>query len=302
MKTTHFGSLIALTLLSGFSLSLFGSDKKGQQAKTEISGIITDYFKEAMVGVTVVNRTNNKHTYSDIDGHYIISASPGDTLSFRYIGYMENIVRVENQKNLDITMIIGRCEDSYPNDPDDVYYPTLQLIHKGLSEKPVARYTVLPSWDKPHSLSLEKTEKETYFLLSKTLPDYANRKKDNRHGISLSEKDVATDSLIIDQKLYSAIESLFSETLAKMSKIIPEGLDGVTYYLSATDKDGEVIVRSLWSPDQGSVPDELTQILDRLYMATINRKVPYSLQNDIQQMIIKIRAWDSYPDKIPPQR
>ncbi|MBS7121366.1 MULTISPECIES: peptidase associated/transthyretin-like domain-containing protein [Dysgonomonas] len=85
MKTTHFGSLIALTLLSGFSLSLFGSDKKGQQAKTEISGIITDYFKEAMVRVTVVNRTNNKHTYSDIDGHYIISASPGDTLSFRYI-------------------------------------------------------------------------------------------------------------------------------------------------------------------------------------------------------------------------
>lgn len=302
MKTTTL--LLTIPILLGTCLTISGSNKRKeqQQVKDEVSGVITDYFKETIIGATVVNKTKNVYTYSDINGHYSIPASPGDTLIFNYIGYMENIVCVQNEKNLNITIISGRYVDSYPKGSQNVYDPTLQLIFQGLQEKPVGRYTVLPSWDKPHSLSLEKRGKDTYILLSKTLPDYAPRQNAAPSIKRLTQEDVSTDSIVIDKKLYSMIETLFSETVPKMSKIRSEGLDGATYYLSTTDKNGQVIVRSFWTPEQGSIPDKLIQLLDKLYIVVLDKKIPSTLEKEILQMISKIRKWDSHPDKVPPQR
>ena len=71
----------------------------------QISGTIVDDTGEPLIGVNISLKNKiTTGTISDIDGLYSISAGPGDTLSYSYIGF-ESIDRVvDNNKTIDVTM------------------------------------------------------------------------------------------------------------------------------------------------------------------------------------------------------
>jgi TonB-linked outer membrane protein, SusC/RagA family len=80
-----------------------------------ISGTIMDASNsETLIGVSVVVKGTNRSTLSDLDGNYTISAAPGETLLFRYIGCKPQEVKVSNQKEINVLM------ESLSQDLDEV--------------------------------------------------------------------------------------------------------------------------------------------------------------------------------------
>ncbi len=71
----------------------------------QVSGTIIDDTGEPLIGVNISLKNKiTTGTISDIDGRYSISAEPGDTLSYSYIGF-ETIDRIVNDNTtIDVTM------------------------------------------------------------------------------------------------------------------------------------------------------------------------------------------------------
>ena len=89
-----FLTLFVLTVLHVISYS---------QAKT-ITGVITGENGESIPGVNVVIKGTTQGTITGLDGKYSIEASPEDTLSFSYIGYTTEYIRVADQTIIDLTL------------------------------------------------------------------------------------------------------------------------------------------------------------------------------------------------------
>ncbi len=53
-----------------------------------ISGIVTSMDDEPLIGATVTVKNTTSGTVTDVDGSYQITASPGDTLLYTYIGFL----------------------------------------------------------------------------------------------------------------------------------------------------------------------------------------------------------------------
>lgn len=86
------------------------------QAQT-VKGTVTDSQGEPLIGVSVVLKGTTTGTVTDIDGHYSIAASNGNTLIFKYIGFLTKEVKVagisvnvkmdESARNLDEVVVVG---------------------------------------------------------------------------------------------------------------------------------------------------------------------------------------------------
>lgn len=71
----------------------------------QISGTIIDDTGEPLIGVNISLKNKiTTGTISDIDGKYAITADPGDTLSFSYIGFESIDKVVGNSTTIDVTM------------------------------------------------------------------------------------------------------------------------------------------------------------------------------------------------------
>lgn len=55
-------------------------------------------------GVTVLIAGKNIGAITDANGRYIVNASPGDSLIFRFLGYTEQRVAVGNRSTIDIEL------------------------------------------------------------------------------------------------------------------------------------------------------------------------------------------------------
>ncbi|RPI44256.1 MAG: SusC/RagA family protein, partial [Bacteroidetes bacterium] len=76
-----------------------------------ISGTVTDANSgEPLIGVTVVIQGTTQGTTTDIDGNYTIQASNGQTLIFSYIGFVTEIVTVEDQVEINLEMSMSSEE------------------------------------------------------------------------------------------------------------------------------------------------------------------------------------------------
>ena len=91
MKTLTF---YALFLITFFTFS---------QEKT-ITGIVVDETNMPLPGATVVIKGTTTGTSTDFDGKYTISANTGDVLSFSYVGYLDEQVKVKRKTTINITM------------------------------------------------------------------------------------------------------------------------------------------------------------------------------------------------------
>lgn len=89
-----------VTLLFIITLSL--QSILGQQ---QIKGKVVDDQKLPLPGVTILVKHTVRGTLSDIDGNYIISASPADTLVFSMVGMASQNISVGNRLTIDIKLL-----------------------------------------------------------------------------------------------------------------------------------------------------------------------------------------------------
>ena len=105
---------IKVCVLSGlamplFSVSLMAAGSPGpivaqqQQVQSTVQGTVVDKTGEPIIGVTVQVVGQPGGTVTDIDGHYSINVAKGAQLKFSYIGFKEQIIKV-NGAQLNVTM------------------------------------------------------------------------------------------------------------------------------------------------------------------------------------------------------
>ena len=69
-----------------------GSDKK--YTPVNISGTVVDENGDGLVGVSVFVPKSNNGTITDTNGHFSIKATPGEVLTFTFVGMADQMVKV----------------------------------------------------------------------------------------------------------------------------------------------------------------------------------------------------------------
>lgn len=75
-----------------------------QQAKSAITGSVTDPSGEAIIGANVVEKGTTNGTITDLDGKFSLNVSPNATLVISYIGFTEQQIPVSNQSSFTIKL------------------------------------------------------------------------------------------------------------------------------------------------------------------------------------------------------
>lgn len=68
------------------------------------TGVISEAGGDPLPGAGVMVKGTGKGAVSDLDGHYSISAEPGQTLVFSFLGYMDTEVVVGNKAKIDVVL------------------------------------------------------------------------------------------------------------------------------------------------------------------------------------------------------
>lgn len=95
---------------SGEAFAFTGSDGQmegesiQQQAKRQVSGVITDETGEPVIGANIVEKGTSNGVITNIDGKFSIAVSPSAVLAITYIGYLSQEVPVGNQNTINITL------------------------------------------------------------------------------------------------------------------------------------------------------------------------------------------------------
>jgi len=151
----------------------------------------------------------------------------------------------------------------------EYYDNVFPLLYRGFSEKPYARYTSMPSFSAEYAFSVEKIGEKYYIIFNKLSANfwYAGYDKkgnmDNKRRNSVKLNTIKTE---INNDLYLKIGELF-ELLASQTKVYEKewfGCDGVTYYFTTTDKNGEIQIGETWSPNKDTLLGRLVKICDKL--------------------------------------
>jgi hypothetical protein len=141
------------------------------------------------------------------------------------------------------------------------YYDSIfPLLYNGYSEKPIARYTSMPSFSNEYSFSIETIEGKNYVVSNSLSESYWYAKSRKKVKLISNKTELLND-------LYLKIVDLFKllEEQTKNPENELMGFDGVTYYFTTTDKNGQVKIGETWSPDDNSLLDRLVKICDNIY-------------------------------------
>lgn len=142
------------------------------------------------------------------------------------------------------------------------YYDNIfPLLYRGYSEKPIARYTSMPSFSNEYSFSVETIEGKNYVVSNSLSENYWYAK--NRKTVRLiSNKTELFNDLYI--KIVDLFKLLEEQTKKPENDVI--GCDGVNYYFATTDKNGQVKTSETWSPNNNSLLGRLVKICDNIYL------------------------------------
>lgn len=116
----------------------------------------------------------------------------------------------------------------YKDELSGYYCNVFSLLNIGLTKQPYAQYTALPSFSPEYTVSTE-VQGGKYYLVSNTLSQ--NSWQAERNQIKVNRKSVA-----ISKALYQAFGELLQLTTGQIQDMdgSTTGLDGTTYYFSAT--------------------------------------------------------------------
>lgn len=78
--------------------------KTRDHANGKITGIITDASGEPIIGANVMVKGTTNGTITDIDGRYMLDASPSASLQISFIGYITQDIAVSNRAKIDIRL------------------------------------------------------------------------------------------------------------------------------------------------------------------------------------------------------
>lgn len=73
-------------------------------SKRQVSGTVTDEEGDPLIGVSVSVGNDRSGVTTDANGNYTISAQPGQTIHFSYIGYKGADAKVDDSGRLDLSM------------------------------------------------------------------------------------------------------------------------------------------------------------------------------------------------------
>ena len=152
----------------------------------------------------------------------------------------------------------------------EYYDNVFPLLYSGFSEMPYARYTSMPSFSEEYAFSVEKIGDKNYIISNKLSENFWYAGYDDEGNLDNKRRSrvkIITIKTEINNDLYLKIGKLF-ELLANQTKVYEKnrrGLDGVSYYFTTTDKNGEIKIGETWSPNKGSLLDRLVEICDNLY-------------------------------------
>ncbi len=69
-----------------------------------LTGVVKDESGEMLIGASVVVANSTRGVVSDLDGKFSISVNPNDELTFSYIGYKSETVKVGNRTSLNVIL------------------------------------------------------------------------------------------------------------------------------------------------------------------------------------------------------
>ena len=95
MKITDYTILLVTFLLSSTVLI----------AQNNVSGLVTSEEGIPLSGATILNTSTNDAVVADFDGNYTINASSGDVVSYSYVGYESQEVKIGSNFSIDIQLV-----------------------------------------------------------------------------------------------------------------------------------------------------------------------------------------------------
>ena len=95
MKLTDYTILLVTFLLSSTVLI----------AQNNVSGLVTSEEGIPLSGATILNTSTNDAVVADFDGNYTINASSGDVVSYSYVGYESQEVKIGSNFSIDIQLV-----------------------------------------------------------------------------------------------------------------------------------------------------------------------------------------------------
>ena len=167
----------------------------------------------------------------------------------------------------------------------EYYDNVFPLLYKGYSEKPIARYTSMPSFSNEYSFSVETIEGNNYVVSNRLSESYWYSKSKKKVKLISNKTEINND-------LYLKIVDLFKllEEQTKKPENDLMGLDGVTYYFASIDKNGEIKIGETWSPAEKSLLGRLVKICDHIYSLGIGNNLSQSdILKEIEKIIIDLK-------------
>ena len=91
---------ICLGMLFGVQQAMFA---QGAQ-KQKVTGTVTDEAGEPLIGVTVVENGASVGAITDLDGKFTLDAPANATLTFSYVGYLTQNVKLNGKNNVNVVL------------------------------------------------------------------------------------------------------------------------------------------------------------------------------------------------------
>ena len=70
----------------------------------KVNGVVTDESGEPIIGCTVMQKGANNGTATDLDGKFTLSVPQNSTITFSYIGFITQEVKIKNEKPISIIL------------------------------------------------------------------------------------------------------------------------------------------------------------------------------------------------------
>lgn len=72
----------------------------GKHEPFYMTGVVTDETGESIIGATIMIGGTSQGTVTDIDGRYSLQVTPGDLVSFTFVGMADKVVKVQAGKKV----------------------------------------------------------------------------------------------------------------------------------------------------------------------------------------------------------
>ncbi|GBU08662.1 SusC/RagA family TonB-linked outer membrane protein [Bacteroidales bacterium] len=92
-------------MITPSSYALESAEAQQPPSKISITGVVKDAHGDALIGVNVIQRGSKIGTVTNAEGRYSLSVEKDVTLTFSYLGYISQSLKVGSSPSLDITLL-----------------------------------------------------------------------------------------------------------------------------------------------------------------------------------------------------